>query len=64
MASASGIVPPTKLPPRRQARFGSFEFDPAAQELRKHGLRIKLQGKPMQLLGALIETPGLVLLAS
>ena len=66
MASASGIVPPTAnalapLPVRRVARFGAFEFDAGAQELRKHGLRLKLQGKPMQLLAALIATPGEVL---
>ncbi len=46
---------------RRLARFGAFEFDAAAQEFRKHGLRLKLQGKPMQLLAALLERPGDVL---
>src|SRR5579862_478737 len=39
-------------------RFGAFEFHPAAGELRKHGIKIRLQGKPLQLLQALLERPG------
>ncbi|MGE5325835.1 MAG: winged helix-turn-helix domain-containing protein, partial [Deltaproteobacteria bacterium] len=39
-------------------RFGVFEADLRAGELRKEGLRIKLQEKPFQLLAALLERPG------
>ena len=38
-------------------RFGSFEVDLAKGELRKHGLRIKLQKQPFQILSALLEKP-------
>ena len=44
--------------PRRIVRFGVFEFDQRAGELRKHGLRIKLQGQPMDVLVILLERPG------
>ena len=39
-------------------RFGNFEVDPRAGELRKHGVRIKLQEQPIQLLLLLLERPG------
>jgi TolB-like protein/Tfp pilus assembly protein PilF len=39
-------------------RFGVFELDVAAGELRKHGLRVKLQRQPFQLLRTLLERPG------
>ena len=42
-------------------RFGVFEIDLASGELRKPGLRIKLQQQPFQALVALIERPGEVL---
>jgi DNA-binding winged helix-turn-helix (wHTH) protein/Tol biopolymer transport system component len=42
-------------------RFGTFEFRPGAGELRKHGIKIRLQGKPLQLLQALLERPGEVI---
>ena len=38
--------------------FGAFEFDPGTGELRKHGLRIKLQGQPIGVLAMLIEHGG------
>ena len=40
------------------ARFGVFEIDLAARELRKRGVRIKLQDQPFRVLEALIERPG------
>src|ERR1700728_2801587 len=40
--------------------FGSFEFDPKTGELRKHGLRVKLQGQPVEMLTMLLEHPGQV----
>jgi len=41
-----------------KARFGSFETDMRAGELRKHGVRIRLQTQPFQILGMLLERPG------
>ena len=41
-----------------KARFGSFEMDLRAGELRKHGVRIRLQTQPSQILGMLLERPG------
>src|SRR6266849_1080829 len=39
-------------------RFGPFEADLHAGELRRHGLRIKLQEQPFQILAMLLERPG------
>jgi DNA-binding response OmpR family regulator len=39
-------------------RFGVFEVDTATGELRKHGLRIKLQEQPFQVLCLLLVRPG------
>ncbi len=43
---------------RSRIRFGVFELDSRTRELRKHGVRLKLQGKPFQVLQALLERPG------
>jgi Tol biopolymer transport system component/DNA-binding winged helix-turn-helix (wHTH) protein len=43
---------------QRIVRFGAFEVDLRAGELRKHGLRIKLQEQPFQILAMLVEHPG------
>jgi len=43
-------------------RFGPFEVDLENQELRKHGLRIKLQHKPFQILEYLLQRPGQLVL--
>jgi DNA-binding winged helix-turn-helix (wHTH) protein len=43
---------------RRILRFGVFELDVRAGELRKHGVKLRLQGKPLQVLLALLEKPG------
>jgi TolB-like protein/DNA-binding winged helix-turn-helix (wHTH) protein/Flp pilus assembly protein TadD len=42
----------------RSICFGPFEFDPQSGELRKHGMRIKLQGQPCDLLAMLLQHPG------
>lgn len=42
----------------RRARFGPFETDLLSGELRKHGLKIKLQDQPFQVLALLIQRPG------
>ena len=39
-------------------RFGAFEFDLRARELRKQGAKIKLQEQPFQVLAMLLEHPG------
>ena len=45
---------------RRVVRFGLFELDERTGELRKNGVKQKLQGKPFQVLEALLENPGRV----
>ena len=42
-------------------RFGVYELDVRAGELRKNGVRIKLQEKPFQVLKFLLERPGEVI---
>jgi TolB-like protein/DNA-binding winged helix-turn-helix (wHTH) protein/Tfp pilus assembly protein PilF len=39
-------------------RFGVFEVDLRAGELRKHGVRLRLQEQPFQILAMLLERPG------
>jgi DNA-binding winged helix-turn-helix (wHTH) protein len=39
-------------------RFGDFEVDPHARELRKCGIRIRLENQPFEVLLALLERPG------
>src|ERR1700733_14962301 len=43
---------------RGPLRFGVFEVDLRAGELRKHGLRVRLQEQPFQVLAMLVEHPG------
>ena len=45
----------------RIARFGVFEVDVASGELRKSGVRVRLQEQPFQLLLFLLEHPGTLL---
>ena len=47
----SSSVPPT-------LRFGVFELDPRAGELRKKGMKIRLQGQPVEILAMLLQRPG------
>jgi TolB-like protein/DNA-binding winged helix-turn-helix (wHTH) protein/Flp pilus assembly protein TadD len=42
----------------RRLRFGAFELDVRAGELRKSGLRIRLQEQPIRVLTMLVEHPG------
>jgi TolB-like protein/DNA-binding winged helix-turn-helix (wHTH) protein/Tfp pilus assembly protein PilF len=46
---------------RGRLRFGVFELDFRAGELRKHGLRIRLQEQPFQVLAMLVEHSGEVI---
>src|SRR5579871_5468106 len=47
--------------PGVRVRFGPFEADLCAHELRKFGIRIKLQDQPFRVLIALLERPGEVM---
>jgi len=49
---------PHASPAGRVVRFGVFEVDLAAGELRKNGRRIRLQEQPFQMLALLLERPG------
>src|SRR5579872_4391792 len=49
--SSSGTLP-------RSVQFGVFELKLDTAELLKHGMKVKLQGKPFQILQALLERPG------
>src|SRR5882757_10698344 len=42
-------------------RFGVFQVNLAARELRKHGVRIRLPGQPLCILSILLEKPGEVI---
>jgi DNA-binding winged helix-turn-helix (wHTH) protein len=70
---AEGVVPTSTMFPtpaggkldqrmseasHRTVRFGVFEVDLDRGELRKHGLSIRLQDQPFQVLAALLERPG------
>src|SRR5436190_23254410 len=48
-------------PPTQPYRFGLFEFDPETRELRKQGMKIKLQGQPVEILALLLARPGEVI---
>jgi TolB-like protein/DNA-binding winged helix-turn-helix (wHTH) protein/Flp pilus assembly protein TadD len=39
-------------------RFGAFQANLAARELRKHGVRVRLPGQPFCILSILLEKPG------
>ena len=46
------------LPTCRLLRFDNFELDLRAGELRKGGVKLRLQGQPIQVLTALLSSPG------
>ncbi len=47
---------PNNLP--RCVRFGPYEADFHTQEFRKHGIKLKLSGQPLQILEMLLAHPG------
>ncbi|HZR66543.1 MAG TPA: winged helix-turn-helix domain-containing protein [Terriglobales bacterium] len=47
-----------KAPTATVLRFGIFELDLDAGELRRAGVRVRVQKQPLQILGALLEHPG------
>ena len=55
----SGIVGNSKLSTNeRTRRFGVYELDLRAGELRRQGMKVKLQEQPFQVLMQLLEKPG------
>ncbi|MFZ0322243.1 MAG: winged helix-turn-helix domain-containing protein [Candidatus Sulfotelmatobacter sp.] len=48
----------TAAPAPRLLRFDNFELDVRAAELRKGGVKLRLQGQPIQVLAALLNSPG------
>ena len=44
--------------PAELIRFGLFEFDPRSGELTKQGIRIRVQGQPVEILSILLARPG------
>src|SRR6266478_5183067 len=50
-----GAASPSKL---GAIRFGVYEVDLRAGELHKHGVKVKLQEQPFQVLQILLEHPG------
>jgi cholera toxin transcriptional activator len=50
-----GVMPQNNS---RVARFGVFELDLSAGELRKNGVKLRLQGQPFQVLALLLERAG------
>jgi DNA-binding response OmpR family regulator len=48
----------TEHPARKLVRFGVFEADLQIGEVRKAGLRVKLQAQPFRVLYLLLERPG------
>src|ERR1700727_1963687 len=48
------------LPPNSVVRFGTYEVSLQSGELRKAGLRIRVQQQPLKLLEILLEHPGQV----
>ena len=57
-SSRSGVVVKTSSSVPRTLRFGVFELDPQAGELRKKGMKIRLQGQPLEMLAMLLQHPG------
>src|SRR4051794_32235526 len=53
-----GIIQRFRLMESRKVRFGVFELDLSAGELRKSGVRIKLQEQPLRILEVLLDHRG------
>src|ERR1700722_14993915 len=59
LAAYSEGPPVSSAPqPQRPFRFSSFEADPQSSELRKNGVRLRIQDQPFQILLKLLERPG------
>ncbi|MCU1243954.1 MAG: Adenylate cyclase [Candidatus Acidoferrum typicum] len=49
---------PTLAPAGRVLRFDTFALDLRSGELRKRGVKLRLQGQPLQVLAILLQSPG------
>ena len=58
LESPSFFPTPKKMSSGPIYRFGAFEVDPRARQLRKHGVRLKLYGQSFEILLMLLERPG------
>jgi TolB-like protein/DNA-binding winged helix-turn-helix (wHTH) protein/Flp pilus assembly protein TadD len=54
----SSILMSTRSSPAQLLRFDAFELDLRTAELRKRGIRVRLQGQPVQLLSILLRAAG------
>src|SRR5215831_8530453 len=52
------VMPNAAVPELQGYHFGQFDIDLRSGELRKQGVRIKLQEQPFQVLTMLLERPG------
>jgi eukaryotic-like serine/threonine-protein kinase len=52
---------PLRVDPARLINFGPFAFEEPAGELTKHGIPVRLQGQPLQILRMLLSQPGEIL---
>src|ERR1700686_2515726 len=58
VGSTNGSEKGSESKDARTRRFGVFELDLRAGELRRNGSKVKLQEQPFQVLAQLLETPG------
>jgi TolB-like protein/DNA-binding winged helix-turn-helix (wHTH) protein len=58
LMTSSGVQMLAAAPASRVLRFDSFELDVRAGELRKAGVRLRLQGQPIQVLATLLNSAG------
>ena len=49
---------PIPIPVERVLRFEAFELDVRTGELRKHGVKLRLQGQPLEVLAILLQDAG------
>ena len=55
------MAPESQITEIKRVQFGIFEADLQTGELRRSGVRVRLQGQPFKLLAALLQQPGEVL---
>lgn len=58
MAGSGTAVPVSEDSKHGRRSFDAFTVDLRAGELRKHGVRLKLSGQPLQILSLLLQKPG------
>lgn len=59
LSQVAGLAMATSSSPApRRLCFDVFELDPRAGELRKHGVKLRLQGQPLQILEILLNRAG------